>query len=279
MRVIRRIVNGQPPVPMVCVWYWAAVTGLLTPATACGMPPQPHEGSPAERFTYRTIAQFPHDSDAFTQGLEWRDGELYESTGLHGQSTLRQVDMDTGEVLQQTRLDPWYFGEGITVLGDRIYQLTWQSRTGFIYGKETFELIDRFTYDTEGWGLTNDGARLIMSDGTAAIHFLDPISLERTGGIDAVEDAGLPVTRLNELEYAEGMLYANVWKTDYIIRIDIETGSVTGWIDLSGLLPDYLRTSGEDVLNGIAYLPESDHLLVTGKRWPYLFEIELVKTD
>jgi glutamine cyclotransferase len=229
-------------------------------------------------YGYRIVNAFPHDPNAYTQGLVFRDGVLYEGTGLLGHSTLRKVALETGGVLQYHRLADHFFGEGITIYGDRIIQLTWQSNTGFVYDKGSFERLREFHYPTEGWGLTHDGERLIMSDGTATLHFLDPDSLREIARIDVYDNSG-PVVMLNELEYINGEVYANVWLTEHIARIDPQTGRVVGWIDLSGLyeIPDTLQ--GIAVLNGIAYDRHSDRLFVTGKLWPRLFEIELVPPD
>ncbi|MCX6045672.1 MAG: glutaminyl-peptide cyclotransferase [Chloroflexi bacterium] len=224
-------------------------------------------------YSYTVVKTYPHDPTAFTEGLLFDNGVLYESTGLNGKSWLRQVNLETGQVLQQIDLPAQYFGEGITIFGDKIYQLTWQSHIGFIYNKTTFKSLKTFTYPTEGWGMTQDGQRLIMSDGTARLTFRNPETFAEIGHID-VHDANGPITQLNELEYVNGKIYANVWMTDWIVIIAPDTGQVTGWIDLKGLLPQADR-AGADVLNGIAYLPQSDQLFVTGKQWPKLFEIRL----
>lgn len=234
------------------------------------------EGTPV--YGYRVVNTYPHDRGAFTQGLVYHNGALYEGTGLRGQSTLRRVELETGIVLQLLPLPEAYFGEGIALFGDRIYQLTWQSNTGFIYDQESFDLLGMFFYPTEGWGLTHDGERLIMSDGTATVHFLDPETLEETGQIEVYDGQG-PVTRLNELEYVQGEVYANVWQTDWIARIDPQSGRVVGWIDLHGLLSPEDYDQPVDVLNGIAYDAKDDRLFVTGKLWPKLFEIELVPLE
>ena len=226
--------------------------------------------------TYQVVASYPHDPAAFTQGLVWQDGIFYEGTGLRGRSSLRKVDPASGEVTQGISLPEQYFGEGIAILGDRLYQLTWQENTGFIYDKDSFELLDTWTYLGEGWGLTTDGERLIMSDGTNELRFLDPNTLEETGRVAVMDQQGNPIVLLNELEYVDGEVLANIWQTDWIARINPATGQVTGWIDLRGLLPAEDRTQPVDVLNGIAYDPSTDRLFVTGKLWPKLFEIDLV---
>ncbi|HET7220938.1 MAG TPA: glutaminyl-peptide cyclotransferase [Vicinamibacterales bacterium] len=237
---------------------------------------QPPPQSRVPVFGYRIVNIFPHDRQAFTQGLQFVDGFLYEGTGQHGQSGIRKVKLETGEVLQRQPLDAKYFGEGITVWGSTLIQLTWQSEIGFVYDKQTFKQLKTFTYPGEGWGLTHDGKRLIMSDGDArgALRFFDPASLKETGRL-IVRDGGRPVDHLNELEYVRGDILANVWQTQRIAKISLRTGAVTGWIDLSGIL-DPRDAAGTDVLNGIAYDAARDRLFVTGKNWPKLFEIKLV---
>jgi glutamine cyclotransferase len=225
--------------------------------------------------TYKVKNVYPHDSSAFTQGLVCLDGALYESTGLRGRSSLRKVELATGNVLQRTELLPDYFGEGIAVLGDRIYQLTWTTGVGFVYDRKTFGLLQEFRYGIEGWGMTHDGRSLIVSDGSSTLYYWDPRSFREVKKL-AVTNQGKPVPNLNELEYVEGEIYANIWQQERIARISPETGKVLGWIDLSGLLSPKDRHGGEDVLNGIAYDPATKRLFVTGKLWPKLFEIEIV---
>jgi glutamine cyclotransferase len=229
-------------------------------------------------YTYNVTNTYPHDRDAFTQGLVFEDGVLYEGTGLHGESTLRRVELETGAILQSCELSDQFFGEGITIYGDKIIQLTWQSNVGFVYDKSTFEVLQDFDYSTEGWGITHNGTCLIMSDGTSTLHFLDPQTFAEVGQLGVFDSHG-PVTRLNELEYVRGQIYANVWQTDWIARIAPETGRVIGWIDLRGLLTAEDRSEPVDVLNGIAYDTEADRLFVTGKLWPKLFEIELISPE
>jgi len=226
-------------------------------------------------YTYNITNTYPHDRDAFTQGLVFEDGVLYEGTGLFGHSTLRRVELETGDILQIRELSDQFFGEGITIYEDKIIQLTWQSNIGFVYDKDSFELLQEFNYSTEGWGITHDGERLITSDGTSTLHFLDPQTFEEIGQLEVFGNDG-PVTRLNELEYIQGEIYANVWQTDRVARIAPQTGRVIGWIDLRGLLTAEDRSEPVDVLNGIAYDAEADCLFVTGKLWPKLFEIELI---
>ncbi len=235
-------------------------------------------------YRYKVVKTYPHDRRYFTQGLVYEDGFVYEGTGLYGQSALYKRDLQTGKTVKTLRLPAEYFGEGITLFGDTLIQLTWQSKVGFVYKKDTFTLLREFKYPGEGWGLTHDGKRLILSDGTATLRFLDPNTCAETGRI-VVRDQGHPVERLNELEYvasppvaptAEPRIYANIWPTDQIVIIDPETGRVAGKIDMSGLWTPPADEQGESVLNGIAYLPETKHLLVTGKLWPRMYEIELV---
>jgi glutaminyl-peptide cyclotransferase len=227
-------------------------------------------------YGYRILHVYPHDPEAFTQGLEFHDGFLYEGTGLKGRSTLRKVELESGKVLQEIQLNPKYFGEGITVLDQRIFELTWQSQRGFIYKRTTFQQTSDFTYPGEGWGLANDDRRIFMSDGTAEIRVWNPATLQETGRL-RVHDGSEPVASLNELEYVRGEIYANVWQTDRIARISTTDGHVTGWIDLSGLLSPSELSAGPDVLNGIAYDAVRDRLFVTGKLWPKLFEIQLIR--
>lgn len=220
------------------------------------------------------VGRFPHDANAFTQGLVFTKDQLFEGTGKLGQSSLRQVELATGKVEKFAPLNGHYFGEGITVLDNRVYQLTWQNRIGVVYDQVTFNVEKTFQYTGEGWGLTNDGKRLIMSDGTASIRFLDPNSFEVVKRIVAHTPQG-KIDKLNELEYVKNEIWANIWYQDTIVRISPETGDVLGWIDLSGLYPHNQRRSNEDVLNGIAYDADSDRLFVTGKNWPELFEIKI----
>jgi glutamine cyclotransferase len=226
-------------------------------------------------YTYNVVNTYPHDRNAFTQGLVFEDGVLYEGTGGFGNSTLRRVELETGDILQIRELSAQFFGEGITIYKDKIIQLTWKSNIGFVYDKNSFELLQEFNYSTEGWGITNDGTRLIMSDGTSTLHFLDPQTFEEIGQLGVFDNDG-PVNRLNELEYVQGEIYANVWQTDRIARIAPKTGQVVGWIELGGILTTEDLSEPVDVLNGIAYDAEADRLFVTGKLWPKLFEIELI---
>ena len=235
----------------------------------------PGNSNPVPVYTYNITNIYPHDRNAFTQGLVFEDGFLYEGTGLYGQSSLRKVELETGDVLQIYELPEQFFCDGITIYGSKIIQLTWREHVGFVYDKDTFELLDEFNYPTEGWGITHDGERLIMSDGTSTLHFLDTQTFEKIGEIQVFDNYG-PVTGLNELEYVEGEIYANVWQTDRIAIISPETGRVVAWIDLGGLLTEEDRRQPVDVLNGIAYDTETERLFVTGKLWPKLFEIKVV---
>ena len=228
-------------------------------------------------YTYKVINTYPHDRSAFTEGLVFEDGVLYEGTGLHGHSTLRRVKLETGEILQICELPPQFFGEGVTIYENKLIQLTWKSHIGFVYDKYSFKLLQEFNYPDEGWGITHDGKNLIMSDGTSTLHFLDPETFEEIGQIE-VSANNIPVTRINELEYIQGEIYANIWQTERIARIDPLTGQVVGWIDLKGILNPEDDSETVDVLNGIAYDAKNDRLFVTGKFWPKLFEIELIKS-
>lgn len=225
--------------------------------------------------TYKVIHAYPHDSRAFTQGLIYLNGHLYESTGLEGRSSLRMVDLETGRVQQEIPIPAKYFAEGLTNWGSTLVQLTWQSQIAFVYDRFSFRQLRTLHYDGEGWGLTQDGAHLILSDGTATLRFLDPATFRVARSI-TVKDHGVPVTELNELEYVHGQIYANVWHTDRIARISPATGRVLGWIDLTGLLAASEHTDPESVLNGIAYDAAHDRLFVTGKLWPKLFEIKVI---
>lgn len=245
----------------------------------------------AQRVPYQVLATYPHDPAAYTEGLVWVDGQLYESTGLRGVSTLRRVDLSSGKVVQAHRLAVSDYGEGLTAVGDRLVQLTWKGRHGYVYDRTSFAPTGQFSYPTEGWGLTYDGHALIMSDGSATLHFLDPISYQPTRDLAVTMD-GAPLSQLNELEYIHGQIWANVWHRDIVARIDPRTGIVTSYLDLTGILPPgqvrAAATMGhpvssryaeaivkEAVLNGIAYDPTADRILVTGKFWPTLFAVRV----
>jgi glutamine cyclotransferase len=228
-------------------------------------------------YTYSVINAYPHDPQAFTQGLIFDQGFLYESTGIRGRSTVRKVQLKTGKALNTRPLPPHYFAEGLTLLREKLYQITWTSGIGFVYNPKDFHKIMEFKYAPEGWGLTQNGKFLIMSDGTAMLRFLDPDTFAEVKQLEVVAH-GTPIRYLNELEYIEGEIYANIWPTDYIARISPRTGQVTGWIDLAGLSNTWSGVRRTDVLNGIAYDSAEKRMFVTGKFWPALFEIELVPT-
>jgi glutamine cyclotransferase len=249
-----------------CAFFWTSAT--LTIATP---PPARHtEG-------YQTIHVYPHDPHAFTQGLIYVDGHMYESTGLNGRSSIRMEDLATGQVLQKYDLPQEYFGEGLTDWGSNLVQLTWRGGAGFVYDRFSFSLLRTFHYTGEGWGLTHDQTQLIMSDGTAYLRFLDPKSFKEIRRMRVTDESGRPVDQLNELEYLHGEIYANIWQTDKIVRISPRTGKILAWIDLNGIIDKNELESAGAVLNGIAYDSAGDRLFVTGKLWPKLFEIKLVQ--
>ncbi|MBI1390877.1 MAG: glutaminyl-peptide cyclotransferase [bacterium] len=229
-------------------------------------------------FSYRVVHAYPHDADSFTQGLVYEKGALYESAGQYGESSLRLVDLDTGAVLERYDLEAKYFAEGMTIFNGRIFQITWREQTAFTYSLNPFTPQKTFTYSGEGWGLTTDGVSLIMSDGSAKIVFRAPDTFAATREIN-VKDGARSITDLNELEWIDGEIWANVWMTDHIARIDPATGQVNGWIDLTGLLPASERTYQTDVLNGIAYDADEGRIFITGKRWPKLYEIEVIPSN
>lgn len=237
---------------------------------------RPTSGNPNQTpiYGYKILHTYRHDIDAFTQGLAFDDGILYEGTGGYGTSTLRKTQPENAELLRLRALPPNLFGEGITIFGDKLIQLTWKSKTGFIYDKKTLDRLQTFRYNTQGWGITHDKKHLIMSDGTSGITFLDPNTFEVKRRLK-VHDNNTPVAAINELEFVHGKIYANIWRTDRIAIINPDAGNVEAWIDLTGLLPRAERTPRTDVLNGIAYDEKNDRLLVTGKRWPKLFHIQL----
>jgi glutaminyl-peptide cyclotransferase len=238
-------------------------------ALACGL------NAATPEYGYRVVHVYPHDRTAFTQGLEYRGGFLYEGTGLEGRSVVRKVKLETGEAIQQIRIPPQLFGEGITVINQRIVELTWKAQAGFVYDQDSLRQLRTFQYPGEGWGLTNDGQQIYMSDGSSEIRCWDAVTLQEKRRLK-VRDGAKPVAMLNELEYVRGEIYANVWQTDRIVRISPADGRVLGWIDLAGLLSEQDRSQQVDVLNGIAYDSFGDRLFVTGKLWPKLFEIKLV---
>jgi len=248
-----------------------AVLGLQVLGAVAQTAKAPQAKTPV--YGYTVVNSYPHDPHAFTQGLIFRDGVLYESTGLNGQSTLRKVRLETGEVLQRQVVDARYFAEGMTDWGNRLIQLTYTTKIGFVYDISSFALQRTFDYTGQGWGLTHDSKRLIMSDGTPALRFLDPESLREIGRV-IVKDGSKPIENLNELEWVKGEILANVWLTDRIAIISPESGRVTAWLDLAGIRGP-VRSGTDDVLNGIAYDATRDRLFVTGKLWPRLFEIRI----
>jgi glutamine cyclotransferase len=250
---------------------FATVLGALL----CAVVPAIGARAAVPVYGYRIVHIYPHDPQAFTEGLFYDKGFLYESTGLEGHSSIRKLKLETGEVAQERFLDPQYFGEGIVAWKGRLVQLTWRSQVGFVYDLATFAPLSTFHYPGEGWALTRDDHRLIMSDGTSDIRFLDPDKLEETGRIHVTAD-GRSVHNINELEWVKGEIYANIWETSRIARIDPNTGKVVGWIDLGALPSNVASSDQDDVLNGIAYDAEQDRLFVTGKRWPEIYEIKLV---
>jgi glutamine cyclotransferase len=250
----------------------SSIAAILAVFTLWGASRSPDP--PTLEYGYRVLNVYPHDPTAFTEGLEYRNGFLYESTGLNGQSSLRRVQLETGQVMQEIAVPQQYFGEGLTVLNQRILQLTWQTQIGFIYNQSTFGMQSTFSYPGQGWGLANDGKQIFMSDGTSQIRFWDPTTLAETQRI-TVHDRSGPITMVNELEWVNGMVYANVWMTNNVAIISPSDGWVAGWINLAGLLTpeEYAQA---DVLNGIAYDVAGNRLFVTGKLWPKLFQIQLV---
>jgi glutaminyl-peptide cyclotransferase len=287
----RRRVFGGPPRPAPRGSALVGLSAILACSLASCSPISATTAPRAQRVAYQMLATYPHDPAAYTEGLVWAAGQLYESTGLRGASTLRRVDLSSGKVTQSHRLAGSDYGEGMTAVGDRLVQLTWKNQHGYVYERTSFAPMGQFSYSTEGWGLTYDGQSLIMSDGTATLRFLDPISYRPIRALPVTMD-GKPLTELNELEYIHGQIWANVWHRDIIARIDPHTGIVTSYLDLTGILPpgqiDPASTMGhpvnsryaealrkEAVLNGIAYDPTGDRVLVTGKFWPTLFALHV----
>ncbi|HEU4510685.1 MAG TPA: glutaminyl-peptide cyclotransferase [Pyrinomonadaceae bacterium] len=252
-------------------------SGCNTPANDGGAKVEPPVKTPVvPKYGYQILNIWPHDSNAFTQGLILVDGKLLESTGQEGSSSLRRVELETGKILKKVDVPVPYFAEGITVLNGKIYQLTWQHQMGFIYDLQSFERVGDFRYQGEGWGLTTDGSSLIMSDGSNRLRFIDPASFRVTKIIN-VMDGATPVDALNELEFVQGEIYANIWHQDRIAVVDPQNGRVKAWIDLTGLIPEDELSDEEAVLNGIAYDQSTNRLFVTGKLWPRLFEIKVRK--
>lgn len=225
-------------------------------------------------YGYEIVAIYPHNTTAYTQGFTYQDGIIFEGTGLYGHSSIRKVNLTTGEIIKIKNLSHNYFGEGITIFNDSIFQLTWKSKLAFVYDKLTLIKIRNYSYDTEGWGITHDGQNLIMSDGTSLLYFLDPETFENTRTVQ-VTYKEKHVTKINELEYINGEIFANIWPSNYIAKINPFTGNIIGWIDLEGLLEEKEHSKTIDVLNGIAFNEKTNNLLLTGKFWPYIFEIRL----
>ena len=252
----------------------AALTTVASLGTSAqsgrSVPPQ---ASKAPQYGYTVVRSFPHDPKAYTQGLEYFDGFLYEGTGLKGNSAVRKVEIESGKVMQEAKLHPQYFGEGITIAQGKVFQVTWQDKAGFVYDAKTLKFIRNFSYFGEGWGLTHDPAGLVLSDGSSTLRFLEPTRFREHRRIK-VMDAGVAIERLNELEMVRGEIWANVWQTDYIVRISPKEGRVLGWINLKGLLgAPTAKLSAEAVLNGIAFDSQKNRIFVTGKLWPRVFEI------
>ena len=279
--VLPRPVMRQPFGLFLLTFAFVSATGCDggAPATANGgaaaANKTPGANASAEQvpvYGYEVVNTYPHDPEAFTQGLVFHEGALLESTGQYGESTLRLVELRTGKVLKQVEVAEQFFAEGLTLLNGKLYQLTWQNKRGFIYDPQSLEKTGEFAYTGEGWGLTHDADSLILSDGTSQLRFLDPVDYRLKRAIN-VTDRGRPVLQLNELEYVKGEILANVWHRNLVARIDPQTGRVKGWIDLSGLLKPGEVSDEEAVLNGIAYDEAGDRLFVTGKLWPKLFEV------
>jgi glutaminyl-peptide cyclotransferase len=246
--------------------------------SALGQSPSAESRKHPQEYTFEAVAQYPHDPTAFTQGFTFHKGSFYEGTGRQGQSSLRQVEPKTGAVVRKVDLAQEFFGEGIAIIGNEVIQLTWVSHTGFVYDLNDFHQLRTFKYPGEGWGLTTDGHDLFMSDGSAEIRVLDANTFSEKRRIK-VRDQGKPIDELNELEFVEGEIFANIWHSDRIARISPRTGEVLGWIDLTGLLGPFYQRQAEAVLNGIAYDREGRRLFVTGKLWPRIFEIRVVPKD
>lgn len=261
--------------------------GLIFFAASCKKEPEPIPPSPTNNtplpepiasYTYEVTASYPHDVHSFTEGFQFDGGFIYEGTGLDARSSLRKYYLKTGKIAKEVKLPDYYFGEGITVLGDKIYELTYTSEIGFVYNRASFAKIDSFRYVGEGWGMTTDGTSLILSNGSNKIQYLDPKSRQVIRTLEVYEGE-YPLLQINELEWIKGEIFANVWRTERIVRIDPESGKVTGVIDMSGILAPSERTMETDVLNGIAYDAKNDRIFVTGKNWPKIFEIKIKKKE
>lgn len=265
---------SQPPFAPARTIRWVLLGVVIVGVVGLGAWVSGRDGAP-QAYVAQVVNDYPHDADAYSQGLIFVDGTLYEGTGKYGQSTLRRVDLKTGGVQQQISLSNRVFGEGITAWDDTIIQLTWKANVGLIYDRKTFELRQKFRYSGEGWGITHDGRNLIISDGSPTLRFLDPKTFHVVRRL-SVRSGGSRIRHLNELEFVNGEILANVWYKDYIVRISPASGEVTGYIDLSRLWPQSQRPDKEAVLNGIAYDKVGKRLFVTGKNWPRLYEIRLV---
>jgi glutamine cyclotransferase len=250
---------------------WTSAFVILPPSQGCGG--QPTAGGQGGEVAV-VVGQFPHDTMAYTQGLVFLDGMLYEGTGQLGRSSLRHVRLESGEIVNRVDLPADRFGEGIAIVGDRIYMLTWTSGVAYVYDRATLALVDSLTYDGQGWGLAYDGESLIMSDGSSRLRYLDPATFEVRRQIEVRAD-GAPLSEINELEWVNGQILANVYRTDYIVRIDPESGNVLSWIDARDVYPSSQRPTYTDVLNGIAWDSAGSRLFITGKLWPVLFEVEI----
>ena len=239
-------------------------------------PAKPADNRPAQaqKVSYEVVANYPHDPKAFLQGLVWHDGGFYESTGQYGESSLRRVEFPSGKVIKQVKLAPDLFGEGLALVDNRLIQLTWTTKLGFVYDRDTFQKVREFTYQTEGWGLAYDGKDLILSDGSDQLTYMDPQNFQTVRKLRVTRD-GRPVRDINELEFIEGEIWANVWHQDVILRIDPATGQVTSFLDMKGLISREMVSNPEAVLNGIAYDPQGKRIFVSGKLWPLIFEIRL----
>ncbi len=270
--------EARPAIRGVGIWLLLAGVVLTIATGACAMLANTAQVGPPEQFTYEIVNEYPHDPNAFTQGLLIDDGHFLESTGKYGQSSLRRVDIKTGRIVKIQRLPDDVFAEGITVWDDKIFMLTWRNRQILVFDRESFRLTNRYRFQGEGWGLTHNDNHLIVSNGTDTLRFLNPNNLAEARRI-RVTDSGRPVQHLNELEYIDGSIYANIWYVDRIARIDPQSGRVTGWIDLSTLWPARQRPTREHVLNGIAWDAEDERLFVTGKNWPKMYEIRVVPVE
>ena len=257
----------------------AAIVAAIGVTTLRSKSPEParqpdNKPAQAQKVSYEVVASYPHDPKAFLQGLVWHDEGFYESTGQYGESSLRRVEFPSGKVIKQVKLTSDLFGEGLAMVDNHLMQLTWTTKRGFVYDRDTFQMIREFTYQTEGWGLTYDGKDLILSDGSDQLTYLDPQNFQTVRKLRVTRD-GRPVTNINELEFIEGEIWANVWHQDVILRIDPATGQVTSFLEMKGLISREMVSNPEAVLNGIAYDPQSKRIFVSGKLWPLIFEIRL----